>query len=107
MAFRKTIRCGSGLPYFNIGGFDEPKTVSVECGDSVSREELKHISVTDIAETALPMVSLDAVLASGKPIKGDVSFAPSDPTSSLRVESELAQYVDRVSASLDNKQADS
>lgn len=98
MAFRKKIRC-SYQPPMNFGGFSERKSVPVERGDGLDSVEIKDVSMSDVAKTSLPMISLEAVLQSGKPIKGDVSFAPTDPTFALGVESTLSDVLESVEPS--------
>lgn len=88
MAFRKSVKC-TYRPFINSGGFFEVKSVPLERGDGSYSQIVKFVSVSDIAKTTLPIMSVDAVLASGKPISGNVSFAPSAHSLESRVTSFL------------------
>lgn len=76
MAFRKKVKCNY-RPFINCGGFSETKSVPVERGDGSSREEVVRVSISDIAKTSLPMLDLQSIVSSGKPIIGNVDFSPS------------------------------
>lgn len=77
MAFRKTIKSFS-RPSFQAHGFCERKFADLSATDSSVIQTLKDVPVEDLADTALPLVSLRSLLKTGQTIKGDVSFAPSD-----------------------------
>ena len=95
MAFRKSIKCNYQPPMFS-GGFGEPKMVTVESGNGINTMELQTVPVDDLCSESLPVFGLDVVKATGKPINGDVSFAPTDPADFNSVQDIIGDYLDEV-----------
>lgn len=94
MAFRKTVK-SFYQPSMHSGGFSEPKMVPVEVGDGISTMTLDEVSVDQLSQSALPLFGLEVIKATGKPIQGDVSFAPTDPTDFNHVQDFVGDYASR------------
>lgn len=95
MAFRKKVVNDYQPPCF-YGGFSERKFMPFNDGRPVSVVSTKDVSVLEINDSSLPVMSLNDVKASGKYIDGVVSFAPNDPTNYNEVQSVVGDFVDRV-----------
>lgn len=78
MAFRKTVKSTSRF-VGHCHGFSESKFVNDSKFGSGVRQVLRRVGLDDLSQSSLPMVDLDTVRRTGRVIKGDVSFAPSDP----------------------------
>lgn len=99
MAFRKTVKCSSKVSAF-FGGFHERKTVPIFDGSGVSKQDLVDVSVRELANTTLPLLSLSDVQNSGEYIQGNVDFSPNDPVNFKQVENKLQSYVDNYQANV-------
>lgn len=78
MAFRKSVR-SSYFPPLSLHGFGEVKYSPSSSGESSQFYSRSFVDCEELSASALPLVSLDSVVSSGRPIDGHVSFAPSDP----------------------------
>lgn len=94
MAFRKTVRSNYAPPAF-AHGFGEVKfEPGVSSGSSRYLSRI-FVSPEELADSALPLFSLDDVVKSGQVIDGSVSFGPSDPARiGARVNSALTSYIE-------------
>lgn len=93
MAFRKTVR-SHYLPNLSHLGFGEVKFDPSSSGSASRFLSRSFVPADELAMSALPLISLDAVLSSGSVIDGRVSFAPSDPAiAESRVNSALSDYI--------------
>lgn len=94
MAFRKTYR-SSYFASVVSDGFGESKFVTSSNVDGVDVQSRVFETPDDISSHSLPLVDLSSIIASGQVIKGNVSFAPSDPALiESRVNNSLAHYID-------------
>lgn len=78
MAFRKSVVSSYRPPLF-ASGFGEIKFTPSSSGDSSRYLTRSFEDCEELSDRALPLVSLDSVVSSGRPIDGHVSFASSDP----------------------------
>ena len=94
MAFRKTYR-SSYFASVVSDGFGESKFVTSSNVDGVDVQSRVFETPDVISSHSLPLVDLSSIIASGQVIKGNVSFAPSDPALiESRVNNSLAHYID-------------
>lgn len=94
MAFRKTYRSSYFAPVVS-DGFGESKFVTSSNSDGVDVQSRVFEAPDDISSHSLPLVDLSSIIASGQVIKGNVSFAPSDPALiESRVNNSLAHYIE-------------
>lgn len=94
MAFRKTYR-SSYFASVVSDGFGESKFVTFSNVDGVDVQSRVFETPDVISSHSLPLVDLSSIIASGQVIKGNVSFAPSDPALiESRVNNSLAHYID-------------
>lgn len=78
MAFRKKVRSDYFPPLgFHLFGDYQEKLVSVS--DGVQDISFDFLDSRDLSLTSLPLMSLDSIISSGQIIRGNVSFAPTDP----------------------------
>lgn len=101
MAFRKTVKC-TYRPYINAGGFHEVKSVPVERGDGSNSHIVSSVSMSDLAKSTLPFVSLPDVLASGKPISGSVDFTPAAHSLESNVQTFLSTHLPESAESVES-----
>lgn len=94
MAFRKTYRSSYFAPVVS-DGFGESKFVTSSNDDGVSVQSRVFETPDDISSHSLPLVDLSSIISSGQAIKGNVSFAPSDPALiESRVNNSIVDYID-------------
>ena len=94
MGFRKTYRSSYFAPVVS-DGFGESKFVTSSNEDGVDVQSRVFETPDVISSYSLPLVDLSSIIASGQVIKGNVSFAPSDPALiESRVNNSLAHYID-------------
>lgn len=94
MGFRKTYRSSYFAPVVS-DGFGESKFVTSSNEDGVDVQSRVFETSDVISSYSLPLVDLSSIIASGRPIKGTVSFAPSDPALiESRINNSLAHYID-------------
>lgn len=104
MAFRKTYRSSYFAPVVS-DGFGESKFVNSSNDDGVAVQSRVFETPDDISSHSLPLVDLFSIISSGQAIKGNVSFAPSDPALiESRVNNSLVHYIE--SHSSDNSASD-
>lgn len=94
MGFRKTYRSSYFSPVVSYG-FGESKFVTSSNEDGVDVQSRVFETSDVISSYSLPLVDLSSIISSGQVIKGNVSFAPSDPALiESRVNNSLAHYID-------------
>ena len=94
MAFRKKVKV-TYRPCFSAHGFSERKFVDDSHNGSSKLQVMKDVSVGELSNSALPLISNAAILSSGNYITGDVSFALSDRADlDFSVSSALAHAID-------------
>ena len=94
MAFRKSVRSHYASPPF-AHGFGEVKFEPGASSGSARYLSRSFIPPEELADSALPLFSLDDVIKSGQVIDGTVSFGPSDPALiGARVNSALTSYIE-------------
>lgn len=100
MAFRKKIRVYYN-PCFFAHGFSERKFVDDSHSGSAKIQVQKNVTVRELSESVLPLVSNAAIIGSGNYITGDVSFAPSDRADvDLDVMSAVSHALDSVTKNM-------
>lgn len=94
MGFRKTYRSSYFAPVVS-DGFGESKYITSSNEDGVDVQSRVFETPDVISSYSLPLVDLSSIIASGQVIKGNVSFAPSDPALiESRVNNSLVHYID-------------
>lgn len=78
MAFRKKVR-SDYFPSLGFHRFGDYQQNLVSVSDGVQDISFVFLDSHDLSLTSLPLMTLDSIISSGQVIKGNVSFAPTDP----------------------------